>query len=86
MWPGTQAGLVGTQFEATYYDPMKKYGGAWDVFRLVDSTRIGTTDAQQRVILNIKDTYHHAHVTIDPATASTSPLASSTWRQFRCGS
>jgi type VI secretion system protein ImpL len=83
-WPGDQPGLVGTAFEARYYDPMKKYGGAWDVFRLIDGTRIGSADPQ-RVVLNIQDTYHHAHVTIEPVTASTSPFALS-WRGFRCGS
>jgi type VI protein secretion system component VasK len=63
---------------------MHTYGGAWDVFRMIDATRIGSADPQ-RVVLNIKDTFHHAHVTIEPATASTNPFASS-WRGFRCGS
>jgi type VI protein secretion system component VasK len=65
---------------------MKDYGGPWDVFRMVDSTRIGAPDAQQRIVLNIQDRYHHVHVTLEPSSASTSPFASSSWRQFSCGS
>ena len=85
-WPGSQPGHVGTQFEGRYFDPMKNYNGAWDVFRMIDETRIGTPDAQQRIMLNIQDHYHRVHVTVEPSTASTSPFASWAWRQFSCQS
>jgi type VI secretion system protein ImpL len=85
-WPGSQPGHVGTQFEARYYDPMKNYVGPWDLLRMTDQTRIAGPDAQQRIILNVQDHYHRVHVTIEPATAATSPFASWTWRQFSCQS
>lgn len=84
-WPGKAPGHAGTQFEGRYYDPMHNYGGPWDLFRMIDETRVsGRADAQQWILLNIKDTYHRVHVTLESSSASTSPFASWDWRRFSC--
>jgi len=85
-WPGTPPGSASAAFEARYFDQPKGFQGAWAWFRLIDATRVGNPDAQQRIGLNIADSYHRARVTVEPARATGNPFASGSWRQFRCES
>jgi type VI secretion system protein ImpL len=84
QWPGPVPGHAAASFESRYYDPTSTFGGPWALFRLIDATRIGAPDAQQRVVLNLQNKYHSVRVTIEPGRASPSPFASSGWRQFGC--
>ena len=86
QWPGVQSGNVTTQFEARYFDSPKSYGGPWALFRMIDDTRAGAADGQQRIVLNVLDHYHRVRVTIEAARASGNPFATGSWRQFSCGS
>jgi type VI secretion system protein ImpL len=83
-WPGPVPGQAAVTFESRYYDPTVAFGGPWGLFRLIEATRIGSPDAQQRVVLNLQNKYHSVRVTIEPGRASPSPFATSDWRQFRC--
>jgi type VI secretion system protein ImpL len=83
-WPGPVQGHATVTFEGRYYDQPQGFGGAWGLFRLIDATRVGAPDAQQRVVLNLQNKYHSVRVTIEPGRASPSPFATSDWRQFRC--
>src|SRR5262249_9509511 len=85
-WPGAPPARAVRSFEATNYDPPKPYGGAWAWFRMIDDARVGTPDPQQRIMLNLKDTYHRVHVTVEPARATGNPFADPPWRQFKCES
>jgi type VI secretion system protein ImpL len=86
VWPGPTQGHATYTFESRYFDPATPYGGPWAWFRLIDVSRIGTIDAQQRFVLNLQSRYHRVHVTVEPGRASPSPFATVTWRQFRCES
>jgi type VI secretion system protein ImpL len=86
-WPGSSGvGSALASFEARYFDPPKGFTGPWAWFRLIDATRIGAPDAQQRIGLNIVDSYHRVRVTVEPAKVDANPLASGSWRQFVCES
>jgi type VI secretion system protein ImpL len=85
-WPGATPGQVSTAFDARFFDPPKKYGGPWALFKLIDATRMGLPDPQQRIMLNVKDAYHHVHVTVESARAAANPFAIPGWRQFSCES
>jgi type VI secretion system protein ImpL len=86
-WPSPSgAGSAVAAFDARYFDPPKGFTGAWAWFRMIDSTRIGTSDAHQRIDLNIVDSYHRVRVTVEPAKAGVNPFASGSWRQFSCES
>jgi type VI protein secretion system component VasK len=85
-WPGPTPGQATTAFEARYFDPPKRYGGPWAVFKLIDETRVGTPDPQQRIMLNIKDQFHRVHATMESARVAGNPFADGSWRQFRCES
>ena len=86
-WPSSSgAGSAVASFDARYFDPPKGFTGPWAWFRMIDATRIGTADAQQRIGLNIVDSYHRVRVTVEPARAGTNPFASGSWRQFSCES
>jgi type VI secretion system protein ImpL len=83
-WPGPVPGHAATTFESRYYDPTRAYGGPWAWFRMIDDTRVGAPDAQQRIMLNIQNRYHRVHVTVEPGRADANPFAVRNWRQFRC--
>ncbi len=83
-WPGPVPGHATTSFESRYYDPTQAFGGPWAWFRMIDHTRMGAADAQQRIVLNLKNRYHRVQVTVEPGRASPSPFATGTWRQFSC--
>jgi type VI secretion system protein ImpL len=83
-WPGPVPGHAAVSFESRYYDPTRAFGGPWAVFRLIDTTRTGAPDVQQRVFLNLQNRYHRVRVTVEPGRASPSPFATSGWRQFTC--
>jgi type VI secretion system protein ImpL len=85
-WPGPTPGHARTAFDARYFDQPKIYGGPWALFRMIDETRVGAPDAQQRIMLNVKDTYHRVHVTVEPGRATGNPFATGSWRQFSCES
>jgi hypothetical protein len=51
---------------------------------MIDDTRVGAPDAQQRIMLNIQNRYHRVHVTVEPGRADANPFAFRNWRQFRC--
>jgi type VI secretion system protein ImpL len=85
-WPGPTPGHAASTFESRYYDPTKTYGGPWAWLRMIDDTRVGASDAQQRVMLNIQNRYHRVHVTVEPSRASENPFATTSWRQFSCES
>jgi type VI protein secretion system component VasK len=86
-WPGPKPGSASSEWESRYYDPMKTYGGPWAWFHMIDDTRVATApDPQQRILLNLQNRYHRAHVTVEPSSASTNPFASWDWRQFSCQS
>jgi type VI secretion system protein ImpL len=85
-WPSSSAGSALAAFDARYYDTPRGFTGAWAWFKLVDATRVGTVDAQQRIGLNIADSYHRVRVTVEPARATANPFASGNWRQFVCES
>ena len=85
-WPGPVPGNATTAFDGRYFDPPKPYGGPRAVFRLIDDTRAGTADGQQRIVLNVQDHYHRVRVTVEAARASGNPFATGSWRQFSCGS
>jgi hypothetical protein len=53
---------------------------------MIDDTRAGAPDAQQRIGLNIQNTHHRVHVTVEPGRASANPFATGSWRQFNCES
>jgi type VI secretion system protein ImpL len=83
-WPGPVSGHAAASFESRYFDPTHTFPGAWGLFKLIDATRVGAPDAQQRVVLNLQNKYHSVRVTIEPGRASPSPFATADWRQFRC--
>jgi type VI protein secretion system component VasK len=85
-WPGPVPGHAARTFESRYYDPTKPYGGPWAWFRMIDDTRVGSPDAQQRILLKIQSRYHRVHVTVEPSRASDNPFATGAWRQFSCES
>jgi len=85
-WPGPVPGHATSSFESSYYDPTKAYGGPWAWFRMIDDTRVGAPDAQQRIMLNIQNKYHRVHVTVEPGRAAANPFANGSWRQFSCES
>jgi type VI secretion system protein ImpL len=85
-WPGPAPGNATTAFEARYYDPPRHYGGPWAWLRMVDQTRDGAPDAQQRIRLKVQDRYHYVTVTVEPGRAGDNPFATGAWRQFSCGS
>jgi type VI secretion system protein ImpL len=86
VWPGPVAGPTGFAFEARFFDPPKRFGGPWAWFRMIDATVEGAPDAQQRIRLNVHDTYHRAYVTVEAARAGDNPFATRGWRQFSCES
>jgi type VI protein secretion system component VasK len=86
VWPGPVPGPTGTAFEARFFDDRKYYAGPWAWFRLIDATVEGPADAQQRIRLNVRDTWHRVSVTVEMARASNNPFATSDWRQFSCES
>jgi hypothetical protein len=53
---------------------------------MIDDTRVGVPDAQDRILLNIQNRYHRVHITVEGATAAGNPFASGSWRQFNCQS
>jgi len=85
-WPGPVPGHATRTFESRYFDPTKPYGGPWAWFRMIDDTRVGAPDPQQRILLNIQSRYHRVHVTVEPSRASDNPFATGTWRHFSCES
>jgi type VI secretion system protein ImpL len=85
-WPGTPPGTVRASFDARYFDPPRGFDGPWAWFRMIDAARIGNPDAQQRIGLNIQDSYHRVRVTVEPARATGNPFATGSWRQFSCES
>jgi type VI secretion system protein ImpL len=85
-WPGTSAGAASAAFDARYFDQPRGFQGAWAWFRMVDATRVGSPDGQQRIGLIVQDHYHRVRVTVEPARATGNPFASGSWRQFSCES
>ena len=85
-WPGPTPGHATVTFESRYFDPTTAYGGPWAWFRMIDERRMGGSDAQQRIVLNLKNRYHGVQVTVEPGRASPSPFATGAWRQFGCES
>ena len=85
-WPGQVSGHAASWFESRYFDPPKTYGGPWAWFRLIDDTRAGAPDSQQRIVLQIRSRYHRVRVTVEPSRASDNPFATGTWRHFSCES
>ena len=61
-------------------------GGPWALFRMIDETRLGPPDAQQRIMLNVQDQFHRVRVTVEAARATGNPFATTAWRQFSCES
>jgi hypothetical protein len=53
---------------------------------MIDVNRMGAADAQQRIVLDLKNRYHRVQVTVEPGRASPSPFATGAWRQFSCES
>jgi hypothetical protein len=53
---------------------------------MIDATREGAPDPQQRIRLRIQSGYHFVRVTVEPSRASDNPFATKEWRQFSCGS
>jgi hypothetical protein len=53
---------------------------------MIDATKVGTPDPQQRIGLNISDSYHRVRVTVEPARATGNPFAVTNWRHFVCES
>jgi type VI secretion system protein ImpL len=86
QWPGPVPGHANSTFESRYFDPTKAYGGPWAWFRMIDDTRVGAPDAQDRIGLNIQNRYHRVRVTVEPARATGNPFATGSWRQFSCES
>jgi type VI secretion system protein ImpL len=85
-WPGPVPGHATSAFESRYFDPTTAYGGPWAWFRMIDDTRTGAADAQQRIGLNIHNKYHRVRVTVEPGRATGNPFATGSWRQFSCRS
>jgi len=85
-WPGPTPGHAMVTFESRYFDPTKAYGGPWAWFKMIDEKRMGGSDAQQRIVLNLSNRYHGVQVTVEPGRASPSPFATGAWRQFGCES
>jgi len=85
-WPGPVPGHATSTFESRYFDPTKPYGGPWAWFRMIDDTREGAPDLEQRILLRIQNRYHRVRVTVEPSRASGNPFATGTWRQFSCES
>jgi type VI secretion system protein ImpL len=85
-WPGPTPGHAASAFEARYFDPKKVKGGPWALFRMIDETRLGPPDAQQRIMLNVQDQFHRVRVTVEAARATGNPFATTAWRQFSCES
>jgi type VI secretion system protein ImpL len=85
-WPGPVPGHAASSFESRYYDPTKTYGGPWAWFKMIDDTRVGAPDPQQRILLRIQNRYHRVHVTVEPSRASDNPFATGIWRHFSCES
>ena len=85
-WPGPTPGHAASAFDARYFDPKKVKGGPWALFRMIDETRFGPPDAQQRIMLNVQDQFHRVRVTVEAARATGNPFATTAWRQFSCES
>jgi len=86
-WPGPVPGHAGSTFEEDrVFNPTTTYGGPWAWFRMIDATREGAPDPQQRIRLKIQSGYHFVRVTVEPSRASDNPFATKEWRQFSCGS
>ena len=85
-WPGSVQGHAAITFESRYFDPTGVFGGPWAWFRMIDATRTGAADPQQRIVLNLHNRYHRVLVTVEPGRASPSPFVTGSWRQFSCGS
>ena len=85
-WPGPVPGHASSTFESRYYDQPKTYPGPWAWFRMIDETRLGAPDAEQRIWLNLRSPYHRVRVVVEPARATGNPFATGSWRQFSCES
>jgi type VI secretion system protein ImpL len=84
-WPGGVSGRVLTAFEARYRLEPQTIGGPWAWFRLLDANA-GPPDAQQRVVLTVRQGQHRASMTVEAARATNNPFVTKTWRQFSCKS
>ena len=84
-WPGANGSALAA-FEARYYDTPRGFNGPWAWFKMIDATKVGTPDPQQRIGLNISDSYHRVRVTVEPARATGNPFAVTNWRHFVCES
>jgi type VI protein secretion system component VasK len=86
VWPGPVPGHAASSFESRYFDPTQTYGGPWAWFKMIDDTRVGAPDPQQRILLRIQNRFHRVHVTVEPSRASDNPFATGIWRHFSCES
>ena len=73
-WPGPTPGHATVTFESRYFDPTKAYGGPWAWFRMIDERRMGGSDAQQRIVLNLSNRYHGVQVTVEPGRGVSEPV------------
>ena len=77
-------GQAAATFEGRFWEPPRPYPGQWALFRMIDDSAAGPPDAQERISLNIRNTYHHVLVTIDGSRSFNNPLAAKVWREFSC--
>jgi type VI secretion system protein ImpL len=86
VWPGPTPGQAAVSFESRFYVPTIPLGGPWAWFRMIDAYGDGSADAQQRILLNVQNTYHRVRVTVEAARAGDNPFATRVWREFSCES
>jgi type VI secretion system protein ImpL len=86
QWPGEKSGRVQTAFEARFLEEPRTIGGPWAWFRMIDAHAAGGPDAQQRVLLNVRQGEHRASILVEAARATDNPFATKTWRHFSCKS
>ncbi len=83
-WPGKAGAAVGA-FEGSFIaDTALSIAGPWAWFRAIDQTAQPLGDTEGRVVLLIKNPYHHVQVEVDASSVRLNPFGNREWREFRC--